>query len=99
MNMAVIDMSRDIPCGCLGCENVRKIGNDHLFRLFRCEKLGKTFCPYKDDYRLPNCPLKSVIGLAEEIVAKSNISIDDISTVLGIIDKYCGGKTDEEDNE
>ena len=96
--MAVIDMSRDMPCGCLGCENVRKIDGT-LFSLFRCEKLGKSFYPYKDNYRLPNCPFKSVIGLAEEIVAKSNISIDDISIVLGIIDKYCGGKTDEEDNE
>lgn len=85
--MAVIIPKMNIPDNCYHCQ---------LEKDFFCTA-GKFHVRDAITSRTKHekCPLKSVIGLAEEIVAKSNMSIDDISTVLEIIDKYCGGEDDE----
>ena len=83
--MAVIDTSRDLPESCEKCwKRECSLYGTEWMSIFGTDT-------YRNS-RDKNCPLKSVIGLAEEIVAKSNIPIDNIATVLGIIDKYCGGK-------
>ena len=88
--MAVIIPKMNIPDNCYHCQ---------LEKNFFCTA-GKFYVRDAITSRTKHekCPLKSVIGLAEEIVAKSNMSIDDISTVLEIIDKYCGGE-DEKTND
>lgn len=89
--MAVIDTSRDLPESCEKCWKKD-------CSIYGTEWMSISSTDTYRNSRDKNCPLKSVIGLAEDIATKSNMSIDDISTAFEIIDKYCGGE-DEKTND